>query len=54
MNDMVSGTMGITGFGGLFSELLGYIIIRVQVEGMSSYNEDQVALVIPDSTAFGS
>ena len=25
-----------------------------QVEGVQSYNEDQVAIVIPDSTAFGS
>ena len=33
---------------------MGYIIIRVQVEGLLGYNEDQVALVILDSTIFGS
>ena len=33
---------------------LGYIIIRVQVEGVWGYDKDQVALVIPDSTIFGS
>ena len=27
---------------------LGYVIIRVQVEGLWGYGEDQVALVIPD------
>ena len=32
---------------------MGYVIIRVQVEGVKGYNEDQVALFIPDSTAFG-
>ena len=33
---------------------LGDIIIRVQVEGVWGYEEDQVALVIPDSTGFRS
>ena len=46
--------MGINGFGGLFSQPWSYIILRVQVEGVRGYDEDQVALVIPDSTAFGS
>ena len=46
--------MGINGFGGLFSWSLGYVIIRVQVEVVRGHNEDQVALVIPDSTAFAS
>ena len=45
---------GINGFRGVFSWPLGYIIIRVQVEGVWGYNEDQVTLVIPDSTGFGS
>ena len=33
---------------------LGYVIIRVQVEGVRGYDEDQVALVKSDSTTFGS
>ena len=41
-------------FGGLFSWPLGYIIIRVQVEGVRGYDEDQVALVVPDPTEVGS
>ena len=44
----------MNGFGGLFSQPFGYIIIRVQVGGVRDYDEDQVALVIPDSTIFGS
>ena len=49
-----NGTLGINGSRGVFSWPLGYIIIRVQVEGVCSYNEDQVALVMPESTGFGS
>ena len=52
LRDLANGTLGINGFG-VFSQVLGYIIIRVQVEGVWGYNEDQVALV-PDSTIFGS
>ena len=39
---------------GIFSQALGYVIIRVQLEGVRSYNKDQVALVILDLTTFGS
>ena len=49
-----NGTLSVNSFGGLFSQPLGYVSIRVQVEGMRGYNEDQVALVIPDPTDFGS
>ena len=54
LNDQADGTLGINGFGGIFSWPLGYVIIRVQIEGGVGYNEDQVALVISDSTGFGS
>ena len=29
LSDQVDGMLGITGFGGLFSQTLGYVIIRV-------------------------
>ena len=45
LSDLVNGTLEINGFGGLFSWPLGYVIIRVQVEGVKGYNEDQVALL---------
>ena len=54
LSNLVNSMVGINGFEGLFPQPLSYIIIRVQVEGVRGYNEDQVALVIPDSTAFGS
>ena len=54
LSNLVNGRMGINGFGGLFSQAWGYVLVRVQVEGVGGYNEDQVALVIPDTTSFGS
>ena len=54
LSDLADGMLCISGFGGVFSQPLGCVIIRVQVEGVRGYNEDQVALVVPDSTIFGS
>ena len=54
LSNLVDGTLKINWFGGLFSQPLGYVIMRVQVEGVKGYDEDQVALVVPDSPAFGS
>ena len=53
LSDLVDSILKINGFGGLFSQLLGYVILRVRAEGMKGYDEDQVALVIPDLSAFG-
>ena len=39
----------ISGIGGHMAAL-GYVIINVQVEGIPSYYEEQVALVIPNMT----
>ena len=54
LSNLSDGTLGINGFCQVFSWSLGYIIIRVQVEGVQGYGKDQVALVIPDYTGFGS
>ena len=54
LSNLVDDTLKINGFRGLFSWPLGYVIIRVQVEGVNGYNKDQVTLVVPDSTTFGS
>ena len=53
LSDLADGTLAINGFGEVFSWPLSYVIIRVQVEGVWGY-DDQVALVMPDSTVFGS
>ena len=43
LSDLADSTLGINGFGGIFSQPLGYVIIRVQVEGVWGYDKDQVA-----------
>ena len=53
LSDLSDNTLGINEFGRVFFWPLGYVIIRIQVGGVWSYDEDQVALVIPDSTRFG-
>ena len=47
-------TLGINGFGRAYTSSLGYVIIKVHVEGVRGYDEDQVSLVETDSTTFGS
>ena len=54
LSDLANGTLGINGLRGVFSWSLGYIIIRVQMEGAWGCDKDQVALVVPDCTVFGS
>ena len=54
LSDLSNSTLDINSFRGVFSCPFGYVIIRIQVEGVLGYNKDQVALVIPDSTGFGS
>ena len=43
----------IQGMGGCRTGALGYVVFHVQIEGMKSYNEKQVALVVADDTKFG-
>ena len=38
MSDLANGTLDINGFGGVFIKSFGYIIIRIQVEGVLGYN----------------
>ena len=40
------------GLGNAYMIPLGYIIIRVQVDGVQGYDEDQIALVILDLSNF--
>ena len=40
------------GLGNAYTRLLGYVIIWVQVNGVQSYDEDQIALVILDLSNF--
>ena len=38
--------------GGYYTELIGYVMVRVQFPGSPSYDEDQVTLVIRDGSEF--
>ena len=42
----------VSGIGG-FPQALGYAIINVRIEGIGSYNEEQVVLVIEDISGLG-
>ena len=38
--------------GGVHTVAIGYVVFWVQIEGISSYNEEQVTLVVDDESAF--
>ena len=40
------------GLGNIYTRPLGYVVIRVQVHGVWGYDEDQIALIIPDFSNF--
>ena len=40
------------GLGNAYTHPLGYVTVQVQVDGVQGYDEDQVALVIPDESKF--
>ena len=43
----------IQGMGGCWTGELGCVVFRIQIEGVKSYDEEQVALVVADETNFG-
>ena len=47
-----SGCIPINGAGGKHTEPLGYVMIRVQIPQVPSYDENQVALIVEDPFLF--
>ena len=47
-----NGCILLSGLGGRVTEPLGYVILRVQIPYVPSYNEDQVALVVAEDSNF--
>ena len=47
-----SGCIPINGAGGKRTEPLGYVMIRVQIRQVPSYDEDQVAMIVEDLSLF--
>ena len=52
ITDLMSSKVTCVGLGNAYTRPLGYMVIQVQVEGVRAYNEDQIALVIPDFSNF--
>ena len=52
ITDLLGAKVTCIGLGNAYTRPLGYIVIWVQVNGVQGYNEDQVALVIPDLSNF--
>ena len=48
LSDLVSRCVACVGLGNAFTQPLDYMVILVQVDGVQAYDEDQIALVIPD------
>ena len=47
-----NGRIPLSGLGGKIMETLGYVMFRVQIPHMLSYDEDQVALVVVEDSHF--
>ena len=47
-----NGCIPLSGLGGRVTEPLGYVMLRVQILYMPSYDEDQVALVVLEDSSF--
>ena len=52
ITDLIGSKVTCVGLGTAYTQLLGYVVIRVQMDGVWGYNEDQVALVILDFSNF--
>ena len=52
ITDLVVSKVTCVGLGDAYTRLLGYIVIWVQVDRVWGYDEDQIALVIPDLSNF--
>ena len=52
ITDLMGSKVTCMGLGNTYTRPLGYIVIQVQVDQVWGYNEDQIALVIPDFSNF--
>ena len=52
ITDPMGSKVACIGLGNAYTRLLGYIVIQVQVDGVWGYDEDQIALIIPDFSNF--
>ena len=52
ITDLMGSKVTCVGLGNTYTRPLGYVVIWVQVDGVWGYDEDQIALVIPDFSNF--
>ena len=52
ITDLIHARVTCMGMANACTHLLGYAIVWVQVDRVQGYNEDQIALVIPDESKF--
>ena len=52
ITDLLGAKVTCIGLGNAYTRPLGYISIQVQVDRVQGYDEDQIALVIPDLSNF--
>ena len=52
ITDFMGSKVTCVGLGNAYTQPLGYMVIQVQVDGVWGYDEDQIALVIPDFSNF--
>ena len=52
ITDLMGSKVTCVGVGNAYTRLLGYVVFRVQVDGVQGYDEDQIALINPDSSNF--
>ena len=48
ITDLMGSKVSCVGLGNAYTRPLGYVVIRVKVDRVWGYDEDQIALVIPD------
>ena len=52
VTDLMGSKFTCVGLGNAYTRPLGYVVIQVQVDSIWGYDEDQIALVIPDFSNF--
>ena len=52
ITDFMGSKVTCMGLANAYTRPLGYVVIWVQVDGVQGYDEDQIALVIPDLSNF--
>ena len=52
ITDLIDKRVTCIGLGNAYTQPLGYVIFRVQVDGVQGYNDDQITLVVPDLSNF--